>query len=96
MRGSLWIVSGAAVALFALGLISFPRFPSAEVLAPPLSIDRTLKGDRLPSVNPAVWPHELGQPVEPALHKKIPVGCDAAFSPVADPRLADVFGRCMA
>lgn len=98
MRSGLWItITGTALALFAVSLVSFPCFPSAEVLARTPSVNRALKSDRLPSVNPAVRPHELGQPVSPARpdsHRKIPVGCDAAFSPIAEPQLADFFGRC--
>jgi hypothetical protein len=99
MRGAFWFrVAGVAMALFVASFLSFPSFPSAGIFpsTPDLSVNRTLKGDRLPSISPAVFPHELGMPVSPALRQKVPVGCDAAFSPISAPRLAHVFGRCAA
>jgi hypothetical protein len=100
MRSSFWIrVTAVVLALFAATLISFPSFPRSAMFLGTPSVNRLLKGDRLPTISPAVWPHELGLPVPPARpesRKKIPVGCDAAFSPISAPRLADVFGRCTA
>lgn len=100
MRGILVLRSAAvAVALLAASLISFPSFPhpAGWRTEPAISVDRTLKGDRLPLVGSTIQSHELGLPVPPAQsqwREKIPVGCDAAFSPVSAPRLANVFRRC--
>jgi hypothetical protein len=61
-------------------------------------VNRALKGDRLRHPEPSARPRELGLPASPERSKpreKIPVGCDAAFSPVAAPAKAAVFGRCM-
>lgn len=99
-----WVrVAGVLLALFAASFISFPSFPNGIfVSGSPLSVNRTLKGDRLPSISPAVFPHELGLPLIPKLptqtpsRKKIPMGCDASFSPISSPQLAHVFGRCTA
>jgi hypothetical protein len=99
MRGAFWFrVAGVVMALFVASFLSFPSFPSAGIVpsTPALSVNRALKGDRLPSISPAVFPHELGLPIAPPLHGKIPVGCDAAFSSISAPRLAHIFGRCTA
>ena len=98
MGSGLWVrIAVVAVALFAASFISFPSFPSTGMLTPAPSVNRALKGDRLPSLYPAVWPHELGfSPAKSRQHGKVPVGCDAAFSQISAPRLADVFGRCTA
>lgn len=97
MRGVFWLrVASVLVALFAASLFSFPSFPRAGVYSPPL-VDRALKGDRLPSVSPAILPNELGLtlPAQPP-HRAIPIGCDASFSVISSPLLARVFGRCTA
>lgn len=93
-------VAGVLVALFTASFISFPSFPSAGLFnsSPPVSVNRSLKGDRLPVVEPTILPHELGLSTPPAqsnTREKVPVGCDSVFSPVAAPRLANVFRRCM-
>jgi hypothetical protein len=59
------------------------------------SVDRTKKGDRLPqaSVLQQRWNATSGFP---ASSTRIPLGCDAAFSPIADPARARIFKRCVA
>jgi hypothetical protein len=58
-----------------------------------VSVDRALKGDRLPLFAPTDKT-EMPVPSTPLSREKIPVGCDHAFSPVSSPRLANVFQRC--
>jgi hypothetical protein len=94
--GRILSVRTAAVALVivVVSFISFPSWPSASLfsLISPISIDRTLKGDRLPltaRADKAQMPTQTVQSRTP-----IPVGCDRAFSPISAPRLANVFGRC--
>ena len=89
-------------ALLTASLILPPSFlrPGAKSinLRPAMLVNRTLKGDRLPPFEPIVRRHELGLPASPApseLRAKAPVGCEAAFSPISSPRLANVFRRCM-
>jgi hypothetical protein len=96
-------VASVLIALLAAGFITFPSFPNGIFVADsPLAVNRALKGDRLLSISPAVFPRELGSPLVPHLpaqstpRKKIPVGCDASFSPISSPLLANVFGRCVA
>lgn len=98
-----WVrVTGVLFALLVASFISFPSFPKGIfVSGSPQSVNRSLKGDRLPSISPAVFPHELGLPLVPNIpaqtrRKKIPLGCDASFSSVSSPQLAHVFGRCLA
>ena len=76
-----WSIAGTAP-LLALG-------PTNS--APQFIVDRIHKGDRLPMTRTPALPHkhsfESG--------KKLPLGCDSAFSPVVSPELATVYGRCM-
>lgn len=62
-----------------------------------ISVNRTHKSDRLhqelaikpnPTLSPSTEP-------TPALPKPIPLGCDPAFSSVADPAHAHIYKRCM-
>jgi hypothetical protein len=96
-------ISGAlgmmALAVFFVGLIPFLSVkPSvgAGFDAPAISVNREFKGDRLPlpsDSNAAVSRGEL-QPQRRIQARRVPVGCEPAFSPVSSPRLAYYFGRC--
>ena len=72
---------------------------------PSVSINRYPKGDRLPLPKNAdnsgpvgsyhvIWWNLRGLNGLQA-DGQVPVGCDPAFSPVASPSLAVVYGRCM-
>ncbi|MGA8612572.1 MAG: hypothetical protein WB760_12770 [Xanthobacteraceae bacterium] len=72
---------------------------------PPVSVNRYRKGDRLPlskssensgptAASHMIWSDLRGLNGSQA-REKVPVGCDPAFSPVASPSLATVYGRCM-
>jgi len=104
MRMSLFVrCAGVSVALFVASLISFPSLPNPAAgwftLHPAVTVNRALKGDRLPLADPiADRSRELGLPVSPApsqAREKVPLGCDSAFSPISSPWLANVFRRCM-
>ena len=63
-----------------------------------ISVNRTHKGDRLPQEslakpNPSFSPSTKAAPDLP---KRVPLGCDPAFSPIADPAHAHIHKRCMA
>jgi hypothetical protein len=95
--------AGVALALFIAGLVSFPSFPTtgAGLFSTPaaISVNRVRKGDRQPPAKSTVWQREFGMPVLPAPsppRARIPIGCDAAFSPISSPHLANVFRRCLA
>ena len=58
-------------------------------------VDRTLKGDRLQQNVQRTNGPAASSPTR-SLPGKVPLGCDRAFSPTADPAYAHVFGRCAA
>jgi hypothetical protein len=77
----------------------------SDRIPPPVSVNRHHKGDRLPVVKSAdnsgpagaghvIW-WDLRALNGSQAHRQAPVGCDPAFSPVASPSLAVVYGRCM-
>lgn len=95
--------AAALLAVFTAGFVWFASFPTtgAELFGsfPAVSVNRALKGDRLPLGRPAILPPEPQLPgrFEPSqAHEKIPLGCDAAFSPISSPHVANIFRRCMA
>jgi hypothetical protein len=84
-----------ALALFFVGVDPFlsagAGFPSRT---PAVSVDRSLKGDRL-DVAPD-WQSASGpkQGTEP--RAQMPFACDPAFSPIFSSVSANVYRRCMA
>ena len=54
-------------------------------------VDHTHKGDRLPLASKQTSP--VSSPVVTTLSR--PIGCDPAFSRVADPKRSHIFGRCI-
>jgi hypothetical protein len=70
----------------------------------PVSVNRDRKGDRLPlfkSSDNSGWTGinhmilwDLRGLNGSQARERVPVGCDPAFSPVASPSLATVYGRC--
>jgi len=64
--------------------------------APTISVNRTLKGDRLPQA-PIVQRSERNSTStgSASLRKLTLPGCESAFSPVVDPARAQYFRRCM-
>jgi hypothetical protein len=60
-----------------------------------VSVDRTKKGDRLPPHNVELSRGPTSSlPAAVAFPRKVPLGCDPAFSAVVDPARANIFGRC--
>jgi len=110
-----------SLSLFAAALITLPAWPKTGVglfgaeltgsglSTPAVSVNRALKGDRLPVNIPRAAPPPLSVPLpharmpeesQPAparsrTRAQIPLGCDAAFSPISTPLLAHVFRRCL-
>jgi hypothetical protein len=98
MRGvSLVRTAAVLAALLGAGFISLPSLSSVGLFGSPMSVNRALKGDRLPLVAHQALPHDQpsAEPAQSQNREKPPVGCDGAFSPVASPRLANVFKRCL-
>jgi hypothetical protein len=68
-------------------------------------VDRSLKGDRLPvagsgtsdpsASSSTVRSDNFRSQQRSAQRRQIPVGCEAAFSPISAPSLAHVYRRCM-
>jgi hypothetical protein len=59
-----------------------------------ISVNRTSKGDRRPIV-PIDQPVQHNSTEQPASEHTL-LGCEPAFSPVADPTRAHIFTHCMA
>jgi hypothetical protein len=70
----------------------------APSLAPTVSVNRTLKGDRLPLI--PEWKRELSTQPKSAPSAQIPFACDSAVSlirsPKSPPVSAEFYRRCMA
>jgi hypothetical protein len=60
-----------------------------------ISITRTEKGDRLPPASGLQQRPNYSEGI-PASTAHVPLGCDAAFSPIADPARSRIFKRCVA
>jgi hypothetical protein len=93
-----------ALALFFVGLVPFfadPTVGGSAAKAPAFSVNRELKGNRLPGAGVATTAsrgglrNELGAREQPPKRTRIPIGCEGSFSPISSPRLAHVLGRCM-
>jgi hypothetical protein len=108
MRGILLVrIAAVAAALAGASFMSLPSLSGVSLFGPdsPMSVNRSLKGDRLPVVARHALPADLGshlgsplgspQPLHAQTHDKPPVGCEGVFSPVASPLLANVFKRCL-
>lgn len=105
-RQQLFVRIGGALGVtvlgvFFLGLVPFigsePSAGAGFAKTPAVSVNRELKGDRLPlpsDINSAVSRVEPHSPAPYGAPREVPVGCDPAFSPVSAPRLAYYFGRC--
>jgi hypothetical protein len=96
MAGALGLLLLACVIV---GLASFLSVDPAAWAAlsgriPAFSVDREFKGDRLPMLSPANAALLNNEVRSRSVPQEIPVGCDAAFSPISAPRLAFIYGRC--
>jgi hypothetical protein len=85
------------VSCFAAGALCAVSDPSVakDERAAAVLVDRTLKGDRLPQ-NVVRTGEPASSSLTGSLKRKVPLGCDRAFSPAVDPAYAHVFGRCAA
>jgi hypothetical protein len=99
MRKSVMRRTILATALCTITLISFPSFPSFPstlgIVSKPQLVDRALKGDRLTN---APAPAKNGPKSQPSLEragKRVPMGCDRAFSSMSSRQFSMIFGRCL-
>jgi hypothetical protein len=97
MGGAIGVV---LLSIFTAAVITLPSRPTtgAGILAHAPTVNRALKGDRLPiGLDLRSTPADMAPTPPKSLSRaQIPLGCDAAFSPIAAPLLAHVFRRCMA
>jgi len=81
----------------ALAPMTAPNGSGGEQTAS-VSVDRTNKGDRLPYASRSKT--HVNSPflatTPQVLPKRPPLGCDPAFSSVADPTQARIYRRCLA
>lgn len=95
MRRTITQLAIVGTALCSIVLISFPSFPSTlGMISKPISVDRTLKGDRL-SVSAPIKSGPKSQPSLVQAEKRVPVGCDRAFSSMSPSDFSTIFGRCL-
>jgi hypothetical protein len=88
-----------ALALVFVGMDPFLSAGAVLTKTPAVSVNRTLKGDRLPLTSPAIvtlpnWQAEFGN-LRNAQPQK-PFACDPAFSPIFASKAANFYGRCLA
>jgi hypothetical protein len=107
-RHSQYVISGLG-ALVALGFFVIGLEMSATTAwsgsdrgsLNPQSINRTLKGDRLPLIpekarkNAVNGPLEIQAPRAPAAKQELPDGCEPLVSTIAQSPLSLVPGRCL-
>jgi hypothetical protein len=104
MARALFVRLASAVGLlslsfFLVGLIPFlSAGPSSGAgfvgHAPATSVNHAFKGDRLPLPSDTNSALTKNEPERRQMSKDVPDGCDRAFSPITNPQLAYVYGRC--
>jgi hypothetical protein len=60
-----------------------------------VSVNRVKKGDRLSQAPAERSSHNSPSSEAVAPLERVPLGCDPAFSPVADPAHGNIYKRCM-
>ena len=87
-------VIGVVACLAVMGLAAAVRGAGAAINTQSdiISVDHTHKGDRLPLASKHT--STVSSPVVTTLSRP-PIGCDSAFSRVADPKRSHIFGRCI-
>jgi hypothetical protein len=89
----------ALVGFFAVGIDPFLSAAADQATtptAPAMTVNRAMKGDRLPLIPPAAFTPDQGNRVVPQPQAQMPFACDAAFSTIQMRRSANVYRRCMA
>ena len=78
----------------AAGGVSGPSI-SAPTVEHSVSVNRINKGDRLSPITANHPAHSAPSTEVEIPPKRVPLGCDPAFSPVADPAHGTIYKRCM-
>ena len=84
-----WWIMGAAP----LSNVTAPAGLTSS--APQFTVNQLRKGDRLPVIKHPAMSHDLPVPQSLQNEKKVPLGCDRAFSAVAAPAVQSIYGRCL-
>jgi hypothetical protein len=87
-RQSRYLITGTGVAAAMLSFVAcleVVEIATARPRSEPQAIDRTLKGDRLPTNRPSVSPAS-----------RMPEGCESSVSSIRNPKAREVVGRCLA
>ena len=96
MRGAIRRLAIVATALCSIVLISFPSFPSTlGTVYKPQVVERALKSDRLTNASAPAKSGPKPQPPLERASKRVPMGCDRAFSSMSAPQFSTLFGRCL-
>jgi len=104
MAKTLWLRMASAAGLvalvgfFAVGIDPFLSASADQATtAPAVTVNRAMKGDRLPLVPPAVLTPDQGDRAAPQSQPQaqMPFACDPAFSTIQVRRSANVYRRCM-
>jgi hypothetical protein len=87
---------GVGLALPILALVAGLQVPTvaASPQNPTTEVNRTLKGDRLPSMLPGTNANPSGR-LSPGVAPKLPDGCEATVSAMTRSPLAQTPGRCI-
>jgi len=94
----------ALAGFFAVGIDPFLSAAADQAttapatIAPAMTVNRAMKGDRLPLVPPAALTPDQGTRAAPPSQPQaqMPFACDAAFSTIQVRRSSNVYRRCMA
>jgi hypothetical protein len=96
MRQTITRLTIVATALCSITLISFPSFPSTlGIVFKPQLVDRALKRDLLSNASAPTKNGPKSQPSLVRAEKRVPVGCDRAFSSMSSPQFSTLYGRCL-
>ncbi len=90
------VAAALLLSCFIAGVITALTSPvTASNAAPTVSVNRIIKGDRLP-VAPAIKPKQHNStPTEKPVRKPAMLGCEPAFSPFAEPTRAHIISHCL-
>jgi hypothetical protein len=84
-----------ALAWWIIGAAPYAAKAGLTNSAPLFTVNQFRKGDRLPMTRTPAVSHDLLMPESLRSRKKLPVGCDPVFGPIASPAAKSIYGRCM-
>ena len=90
------VVAALLTSCFIAGIITALTSPvTASNAVPAISVNRILKGDRLPVAPVTKTKQHDSTPAEKPVRKPAMVGCEPAFSPFAEPTRAHIISHCL-